>query len=582
MSSSLKEQGTAAFHAEKWEEAINLYTEALKAGSLSEEEAGALYSNRAAARIHLYRYDLALLDAAQACKLRPTWSRAFARRAEAYSHLHRDDLALLTYQEAISLAEDPSTRQRYESAASLVRQRIETLANKTSALISEVETNDFCARYNELLKKEDPRVGSGELKSAEAAVYAYEMIEKAMLELDDQMLMSEDGTVEAVSPSPILDIADGILTDPRGFHIPPGKDEKCPLAQKLTIQLECDLRVLNLNDYIKRNATPDELLDDFHAMVQKEDNWELARLSLSTLIRGSFVSGFLAEAQGDTYLALSKYLYALGIVEAGRERWVDVSDDDRGSSFRFTFARNLKVHIMLALETALWKASTLEERETVSLAQIQNYAEEIMEHCVTNRLPDEPIMHLAFQIHPIVNAGKAIGFCLGQRSRDAENAVKDGPALYHHPSLAAAASKMYTSAGAMLPIDDPDRPLNLYHSISYSLRAGGISVGAVFTRVAEAEAAMTPPEAVFGPTTRHFDSRTFVRSVADDVRGWIEHLSSTSEDPLQAVEDALLVELQPVPTVKEAEVEEGKRWVEMVDEGFRKELPGSLALCESI
>lgn len=69
--------------------------------------------------------------------------------------------------------------------------------------------------------------------------------------------------------------SDGILTDPRGFHIPPGKDEKCPLAKKLSIQLECDLRVLNLTEYIKPTITLDKILDDFDAMLQKEGNWEL-------------------------------------------------------------------------------------------------------------------------------------------------------------------------------------------------------------------------------------------------------------------------------------------------------------------
>lgn len=66
-----------------------------------------------------------------------------------------------------------------------------------------------------------------------------------------------------------------MLTDPRGFHIPPGKDEKCPLAQKLTIQLECDLRVLNLSEYSKPTATLEKILDDFDAVVQREGNWDL-------------------------------------------------------------------------------------------------------------------------------------------------------------------------------------------------------------------------------------------------------------------------------------------------------------------
>lgn len=244
MAPTLKEKGTAAFHAGKWEEAIKLYTNALKAGSLSDEEAGALYSNRAAAQIHLYRYDLGECSLCRFMRvllmtrciyqpfLTPHTRASSARHGLALSlgeqrriviciatishfsrvsYFHRDRGSSLnrspTDQEAISLEEDAPTRQRYEEASSVVRQRIETLADKTSALISEVESNDFCERYRDLVEKKDPRVERGEFKSAETAFYAYEVIEKAMLELDEQMIMSEDGTVEAVSPSPVLMIA---------------------------------------------------------------------------------------------------------------------------------------------------------------------------------------------------------------------------------------------------------------------------------------------------------------------------------------------------------------------------------------
>lgn len=65
------------------------------------------------------------------------------------------------------------------------------------------------------------------------------------------------------------------MTDSRGFHIPPGKDDKCPLAQKLTIQLECDFRVLNLTDYLKPGVTAERIMDDFDAKVKSDGDWKL-------------------------------------------------------------------------------------------------------------------------------------------------------------------------------------------------------------------------------------------------------------------------------------------------------------------
>lgn len=44
------------------------------------------------------------------------------------------------------------------------------------------------------------------------------------------------------------------------------------------------------------------------------------------------------------------------------------------------------------------------------------------------------------------------------------------------------------------------------------------------------------------------------------------------------------VQLQPVPTVRAEEVAAagGGSWVQMVDDEFRRELPGELALCELV
>lgn len=144
----------------------------------------------------------------------------------------------------------------------------------------------------------------------------------------------------------------------------------------------------------------------------------------------------------NSYLAIAKYLYTLSIVEAGRERWADVSEDDKGSSFRFTFARNVKVHLV---RTSRHSSVLLHTRADSCLSVLQSHSKlptgrpprprrrrrsasprskttprkswrcaaalfEVescwdiadflfrLQDCVTNRLPDAPVMHLAFQV----------------------------------------------------------------------------------------------------------------------------------------------------------------------------------------
>ena len=117
-SPSLKDQGNDAFRASSWDLSVNLYTRALLDPTiLTPDDAAALFSNRAAAYIHLFQFDrgehtllpsseykqgctrlipclVALLDTTAALALRPTWSTAHARRAEVYAHLQDFPAAL--------------------------------------------------------------------------------------------------------------------------------------------------------------------------------------------------------------------------------------------------------------------------------------------------------------------------------------------------------------------------------------------------------------------------------------------------------------------------------------------------------
>ncbi|ORY83559.1 hypothetical protein BCR35DRAFT_65440 [Leucosporidium creatinivorum] len=68
---------------------------------------------------------------------------------------------------------------------------------------------------------------------------------------------------------------------------------------------------------------------------------------------------------------------------------------------------------------------------------------------------------------------------------------------------------------------------------------------------------MATPERIFGPTTREFESRTFVRIQCQGLRDWMGGPDArvSHDDPLDAT-------VKPVPTVY-AKLKKGDEWVPM-------------------
>lgn len=133
---SLRERGNAAYKAENWEEAINLYSQAIEADweSKDAEHLCALFSNRAAA--HLKRCEVAYgqftvffsnlcaprvlrltvsferiarLDVEVAIRLRPNWSRAWQRNAEVQKGLRQWKGASESYRQAAHFSKPLNT-----------------------------------------------------------------------------------------------------------------------------------------------------------------------------------------------------------------------------------------------------------------------------------------------------------------------------------------------------------------------------------------------------------------------------------------------------------------------------------------
>lgn len=96
----MKDKGNAALAANNFEEAIKIYSEAIKL----DEKNHVLYSNRSAAYAKAYKYDLALRDAEKTVEVKPDWPKGYSRKGTALAYLGRLDDAIATYEKGLQVS----------------------------------------------------------------------------------------------------------------------------------------------------------------------------------------------------------------------------------------------------------------------------------------------------------------------------------------------------------------------------------------------------------------------------------------------------------------------------------------------
>ncbi|KAE8287832.1 Tetratricopeptide repeat protein 1 [Larimichthys crocea] len=118
---TLKEQGNKLFKAGDWLEAERSYKEALVLCPVCfSKERAVLFSNRAAARLHLDMKDQAITDCTRAIELNPDYVRALLRRAELYEQTDKLDEALEDYKKVLEL--DPNLTSARQACMRLPQQ----------------------------------------------------------------------------------------------------------------------------------------------------------------------------------------------------------------------------------------------------------------------------------------------------------------------------------------------------------------------------------------------------------------------------------------------------------------------------
>eukprot|EP01098_Paradermamoeba_levis_P006314 TRINITY_DN2623_c0_g1_i1.p1 TRINITY_DN2623_c0_g1~~TRINITY_DN2623_c0_g1_i1.p1 ORF type:complete len:497 (-),score=162.01 TRINITY_DN2623_c0_g1_i1:184-1674(-) len=103
---SLKEQGNEAFKISKFQEAFDLYSQALTVDFRFKQINSTLYCNRAAAAMKINRWEQAASDCTKAIELDENYLKAYTRRASIYMTLERYEDAVRDYEKAHQMDQD--------------------------------------------------------------------------------------------------------------------------------------------------------------------------------------------------------------------------------------------------------------------------------------------------------------------------------------------------------------------------------------------------------------------------------------------------------------------------------------------
>ncbi|XP_037051861.1 uncharacterized protein LOC119085546 [Bradysia coprophila] len=177
----MRKAGNAAMEKEKYEKAIQLYTDALLIRNISLEDKGVLRSNRS----HAYfmsalkkpdnnedKLQSALQDADEVINIRPTWWKGYFRAGLVYKHRQEWDKAIECFEEALSLNRKLADVKDYrdecrfdkiqaESGGNVMSHGFKAEIDKTNALQknrSKLQVELIIKNYEKLLKSKEPRM----------------------------------------------------------------------------------------------------------------------------------------------------------------------------------------------------------------------------------------------------------------------------------------------------------------------------------------------------------------------------------------------------------------------------------------
>ncbi|GAA5908875.1 uncharacterized protein JCM6883_004198 [Sporobolomyces salmoneus] len=587
---ALKAEGNDLFAEGDWESALERYTKALELVEESDFKTS-LLSNRSACFIKLCQFDKALVDGNLCIKLRPNWSRGYARCGEAYSRLQSFRLARVAYSEAIRTAEDKATKSRYVASLQTVKQglkRQESVKFVSSAAkaFSRPYHGTWFQRFLHLKESgyEEKRGGGMAmmLQAWNSAATGWFTVDNAIVGRIGDQFYGKAGT------SASLDFSECILLDHGAFAIPANgyRDPRYSFRDKFFALLEFEFHGLGLMEYFRgRRWTAKEIIADLAKRKKDGEVWNTIRIMGATLIRAGVLLAFTKALDNKHAEAIEDLQLAIELIDEGNKVWPDVPFTEKGSSFRPTIRRMIKVEAMHYRIEGNQMATSESGKVAFSLESIESAAKTIIKENPQGQwknADDVPAREvhwtrLGYYVMPTVRANEALGYCSAQRARaslEPVNLLSDSVAVADRAD-AEKAARHYDLAYKLLPNDYYRKPLIGFQALEQHLLAGGKTVKQILDQTNEVCGILQALVPMFTELEQPEAAQTFVIKQFGALFSW---LTSPSPRPLDGV--ARLNEvLKPIPTLNVVTSN-----LEIFDESnlltraFWDSLPGDVAL----
>lgn len=144
---TLKEQGNDAFKEKNFQQAIDLFTQAISENPTDH----LIYGNRSASYYKLSQFEKALEDAEKAVELKASWSKGWQRKAAALQAMNRKEEAMQAYESGyeadptntVLMKEMSQLKVQMESEKAAREQQEKALADQLGQVVQFLEKGNL-------------------------------------------------------------------------------------------------------------------------------------------------------------------------------------------------------------------------------------------------------------------------------------------------------------------------------------------------------------------------------------------------------------------------------------------------------
>ncbi|GAA5895072.1 uncharacterized protein JCM6883_002311 [Sporobolomyces salmoneus] len=604
---ALKAEANDLFARGEWQSAAQSY---LKALALVEESdlvtKTSLLSNRSACFIKLSEFDKAIVDANLCIKIRPNWSRGFARRGEAYSAKQNFGLACFAYSEAIRNAEDKAAKSRYVATLQTVKQKRQRQP-ETSSVSSAARALSRSYGRNGHKKYLDAKQSGYEAKrggGVEMMIFAWEAAEKAYVTLFRAIDAPIDTLLENGRPRSSLLFSVCILLDHTAFAVPRNLGNR--YKDKFNALMTCESEDFDVTKYLDgRHWNGEEIIVDLIEQGENREVWEnpqglhesFTEQTRSVLL--CFIQSTGRKLTGTIRLVSAEAMelleLAIELIDESNRVWSGIPFSEKGITFSSAFRRWITVEALhdrvegnqIAEDESAKAAFSLESIESAARSIIKENPQGKWRNADEISAREVHWSRLGFYVMPTVRANLALGYCSAQRARAPPVSLNAKADSVGTADLVDArkAARYYDLAYQLLP-DDHYRKPDIVVTLARHLLAGGKTIRQFLERAKEISDVLQELLPIFSELEEEEEeeegpARAFVNRKADYLMTWLESPKAESRNgvaPLDLV-------LKPVPivnvvttTTKQETLDEH----ELLTDAFWASLPGDVPLSAEV